>query len=53
MFGSRHKLEFMKYAFKEMYLGEKRVGVVLSLKNVVYALYEEYKKNLASQGDVG
>ncbi|XP_052207514.1 zinc finger BED domain-containing protein RICESLEEPER 2-like [Diospyros lotus] len=49
----RHKLEFMEYALQEMYPGEKGVGAVLSLKNAAYALYEEYKKKLAPQGEVG
>ena len=49
----RHKLEFMEYALQEMYLGEKGFAAVLSLKNVVYALYEEYKKKLASQSERG
>ena len=46
----RNKVEFMEYALQKMYPGEKGVVIVLSLKNVVYALYEEYKKKLASQG---
>ena len=36
----RHKLEFMEYALKVMYLGEKGDVAVLSLKNTIYALYE-------------
>ena len=34
-----------------MYLREKNAGVVLSLKNAVYALYEEYKKKLAHRDE--
>ena len=44
---STHKLEFMEYALQEMYSSEKGVGVVLSLKNAMYVLYDEYKQNLA------
>ena len=41
----RHKLEVMEHTLKEMYPSEKGVGAILSLKNVIYALYEEYKKS--------
>jgi len=36
-----------------MYPIEKCVGIVLSLKNVIYALYDEYKQKLTSQIEVG
>ena len=36
-----------------MYPSEKGVVVVLSLKNVIYALYQEYKKKLAPHGEAG
>jgi len=42
----RHKLEFMENALQEMYPSKKGVAAVLFLKNVVYVLYEEYKKKL-------
>ena len=55
VFDPRHKLEFMEYALQEMYPGEKGVAAVLSLKNAVYVLYEEYKKKLTPQpqGEAG
>ena len=36
-----------------MYLGEKGVGALFPLKNVIYALNDEYKQKFAPQGDVG
>ena len=49
--GPKYKLNFIEYALWEMYLSEKGVGVVSSLKNAIYALYDEYKLKLTPQSE--